>query len=208
MSGGVGNDVLAATAEATATLGGRAIATNTLDGGEGDDELSASAEANGQEATATNTLDGGACDDALLAEIIGEHGSSRLFGDARDDHLTVIGGEDNLLDGGAGDDTLVGSEGDDTLVGGAGDDDYLFEFGFGLDLIREVGGEDTIRFGAGIAEGDVSLQAFDGDLLVGVGDDVITVDQHFAPAVPVVEEIEFADGTILPLSDDPDLLWV
>jgi hypothetical protein len=175
--------------------------------------LTASAEARPSlagEATATNILDGGPGDDTLSGEIIGEHGSSRLFGGAGDDQLTVIGGHDNLLDGGPDDDTLVSGQGDDTLVGGGGDDTYLFDLGSGLDLISEAGGQDTIRFGAGITEGDVSLRASaDGsDLLVGVGNDLITIDQQFTAADHFVENIEFADGTVRPLVDDPNLLSV
>lgn len=64
----------------------------------------------------------------------------------------------NVLIGGDGADSLSGLTGNDLLRGGAGDDVYLFNPGDGLDTIDNtdlMGATDTLRFGAGITDGDV-----------------------------------------------------
>lgn len=108
-----------------------------------------------------DTLIGGAGDDTIA----GANGRDDLLGGVGNDLLS--GGQgDDMLDGGAGSDVLVGGDGKDTLIGGAGDDQlmggkgadiFLFESGFGKDVILDFQKGDTIAIqshinGTGIAK--------------------------------------------------------
>uniref|UniRef100_UPI0011EEFD22 cadherin domain-containing protein n=1 Tax=Luteimonas suaedae TaxID=2605430 RepID=UPI0011EEFD22 len=100
-----------------------------------------------------------------------------LYGDARHNRLSGLGGDD-VIDGRAGDDVLSGGAGADTLYGGdgadalAGDDgsDRL-EGGAGKDLLSGGGGDDHL-YGDG---DDDQLSGDDGkDILYGgAGDDTL-----------------------------------
>lgn len=57
-----------------------------------------------------------------------------LHGDGGNDHLT----------GGKGDDTLSGDIGNDYLAGGEGNDTYIFDNGFGSDVVEDNDGENKI----------------------------------------------------------------
>nr|WP_207855820.1 calcium-binding protein [Sulfurisoma sediminicola] len=124
--------------------------------------------------------------------IEGDTGNDVLFGTAWNDR---IGGLD-------GNDVIAGGTGDDILAGGLGHDLYLFNAGDGHDRIdeyewyaRDVAPHgDVIRFGAGIAPGDVDISLDDGDLLLTMphsGDSI-----HVASPYESLPSIEFADGSI------------
>jgi Ca2+-binding RTX toxin-like protein len=92
-----------------------------------------------------DTVYGGIGDDW----IDGGTGSDKLYGDDGND--VVIGGEGNdYLFGLNGDDILNGGPGNDYLHGGNGSDTFVFEPGFGADIIGQfhdgAGTEDTIQF--------------------------------------------------------------
>ena len=104
------------------------------------------------------------------------------------DTLTGTTGSDNLA-GAAGNDLLAGGSGSDYLRGGAGNDTYEFNLGGGQDTIFESesqftsGGNDTLRFGLGIAVEDLifskSTSDFD-DLrirIAGSTDSILIRDQ-------------------------------
>ena len=94
----------------------------TLQGGDGDDSLSGTGDA--------ETLTGGAGDDTLR----GMGGDDTIFGQSGDD----------VLDGGAGDDSLRGGSGADTFIGGAGDD--VLHVGAGdRVMVSQDGGRDTVH---------------------------------------------------------------
>ncbi len=117
--------------------------------------------------------------------------------------LTGTAGTDTLA-GGADNDTLQGGAGNDLLAGGDGDDTYLFNPGDGIDQLVDSGGMDTVQFGAGITVDSLSLGL--GSLLVRIGDqgDAIHLE-GFNPDDPlnssVVEKFQFADGTVLDISE-------
>jgi Ca2+-binding RTX toxin-like protein len=104
--------------------------------------------------TLNNVFTGGGSNDTL----IGTSGNDTLYG--LDGEDTLNGGADNdflyggsandYLDGRAGNDRLDGGAGNDTLRGGAGNDVFVFNPGFGQDIITDfVAGaatEDVIRF--------------------------------------------------------------
>ncbi|WP_031435808.1 calcium-binding protein [Methylobacter tundripaludum] len=114
--------------------------------------------------------------------IVGTVGNDTLYGDA----------ENNTLDGGAG---------NDTLQGGAGNDTYLFNQGGGQDTISDsdssAGNVDTVRFGAGIAAGDITFSRSGNDLVLGINGttDQLTIIDWGYDINNRIERIEFADGT-------------
>ena len=81
----------------------------------------------------------------------------------------------NLADrikGREGADILDGSQGDDTLSGGAGSDEYVFNLGDGADrLVDSIapGETTTLRFGAGISVGSLSLTHENGGYVLRYG---------------------------------------
>src|SRR2546425_1084863 len=100
-------------------------------------------------------------------------------------------------------DSLDGGLGNDFLVGGPGNDIYLFDRGYGQDILFDLNysGNDmnTIRMGADVTPTDVTLQTdVNGDLLLGINgtSDQLTVQNYFVDPVFQVEQIAFADGTI------------
>jgi VCBS repeat-containing protein len=132
----------------------------------------------------------------------------------------------------AADNIMVGGPGNDQMSGGPGNDTYIFNRGDGQDIIYEAdinyddasrnfiygeysdfyysdGGNDTLRFGAGIAPGDitVSRNQFDVVLRINGSSDQVTLaywgnvydDASNPDAVYTdyrVNQVEFADGTI------------
>ncbi|SNB82083.1 Ca2+-binding protein, RTX toxin-related, partial [Rhodoblastus acidophilus] len=117
----------------------------------------------------------------------------------------IFGGLGNdILQGGRGNDILEGGLGDDTLTGGPGADVYSFGPGDGQDVIVENGDDDAnvidrIHFGPGIAESDVRLVERGSDVvvLVGAGDQRITIRNMLANGAQGVEQIDFADGGVV-----------
>ncbi|MGK5095078.1 calcium-binding protein, partial [Deltaproteobacteria bacterium TL4] len=91
--------------------------------------------------------------------IYGHQKSERLVGGQGDDKLYGHEGDD-ILQGGDGSDYLVGGKGKDTLEGGLGHDSYLIQLDEGHDEIIEVGGTDTLVFGAGIDPKTLMLKRF------------------------------------------------
>ena len=142
--------------------------------------------------------DGGDGDDVI--DLSGApHIATILNGDAGND---VLGGStgDDTLNGGADNDLLFGAGGNDALNGGSGDDVYSYRLGDGSDTIAETSGSDRIIFGSGITLATTSFTVSGSDLLIGVGADMITIQNHFAAdGSGRVESLEFADGTVFDL---------
>jgi hypothetical protein len=116
---------------------------------------------------------------------------------AGDDLLLDDAGEDRL-DGGDGDDVLDGGAGSDTLVGGKGNDVFVHARGGGHDLVQDSGGEDAIRFGTGIAAGDVTVRRSGNDLVLKLSgsNGGVTAKDWFSSSSKRVEQVQFADGTV------------
>nr|WP_318381956.1 calcium-binding protein [uncultured Enterobacter sp.] len=150
--------------------------------------------------------------------LYGGKGNDRLFGEAGDDTLSADSGDDALF-GGAGNDTLTGGNGADQLVGGAGNDTlkggngsdtYVFNIGDGQDVVSETtsnsGDIDTLRFGEGITADNLILsrQTTSGmwatdSLVISIRDtaDSITLTDYFREGKYLIENITFADGSVL-----------
>lgn len=91
-------------------------------------------------------------------------------------------------------DVLDGGAGDDTLSGGDNGDIYLFDVGYGEDIIHDqqtyilADGQDVVRFGAGFEAADVSFHRYgdSNDLVVQIegSTDTLTVEGQFDTAYP------------------------
>ncbi|MDO8414883.1 MAG: calcium-binding protein [Agitococcus sp.] len=152
----------------------------------------------------------------------GTENNDSLYGFSSNDTLQGLGGNDYLngdagndnLDGGTGNDTLYGGNGNDTLKGGVGNDylqggygadGYLFSRGDGQDTIYNydydrLGSQaDSIQFGSGIAETDVTATKNGSDLVLTINNtsDSIRVQYYFesgANTAYAIENIRFANG--------------
>jgi Ca2+-binding RTX toxin-like protein len=103
---------------------------------------------------------------AILSRVVAS-AAVQIVGTAADDTLTGTAASEAIL-GDWGNDTLAGGAGSDRLEGGHGDDTYIFNRGDGFDYIFELGGSDTLRFGAGIAASDIRLSLRGEDDVYGV----------------------------------------
>ena len=146
--------------------------------------------------------------DLLAKAIAPTTGNDTFYGGAGNDTLLGGAGIDTLT-GRAGDDTFTGGTGNDLLIGNDGADTYLFNLGDGQDIVRDsmsqVGGNDVIEFGAGIAPGDVTVTQADGgnDLILKINGstDQITLDQSVNEWSNRIEFVRFADGTVWTTAD-------
>ena len=163
---GAGDDLLT-----IGDLSGVAQTVLTINGGDGNDTLDASAGVLGNVRLRLNgdagndrifgssnedTIDGGVGKDTLL----GGNGNDTIFGGA--DHDAINGGSgDDSMTGDDGNDTLAGGDGNDTLSGGLGNDSLTAQAG--NDSLDGAEGRDTLLGG----DGNDSLDG-------GVGKDYLT----------------------------------
>jgi len=164
-----------------------------------------------------DTLNGGTGDDQLYGDdgddvLNGGSGVDYLAGGNGNDFLYGGDGNDSLygdLSNEAGNDILDGGAGNDNLVGGAGSDIYLFDRGYGWDVIYNydttVNTVDSIQFAEGISPSDIKItrggnQAGDSLILTIIGTtDSLWVQNYFlndGVNPYTVEQICFADGTV------------
>ncbi|MBU0484382.1 MAG: hypothetical protein KKB30_07710, partial [Proteobacteria bacterium] len=105
------------------------------------------------------------------------NGAAIISGDAGDDTIST----------GSGSDLIFGGTGNDHLEGNAGDDTYVFNIGDGADTIYDGkyakghsyntivsgsywGGNDTLKFGAGITAADLLVTQTATDMVIGIKD--------------------------------------
>lgn len=131
-----GND----TVDLSAVTSDLTINLNSGDGAEVSDASSAGNLINWDSNAIENAVSGSGND-----TLTGNADANRLDGGAGNDILNGGAGNDTLL-GGTGDDTLIGGTGNDVLDGGMGNDVYLFDSGFGQDVIADAGGVDSLDF--------------------------------------------------------------
>ncbi|WP_457278532.1 calcium-binding protein, partial [Polaromonas sp. P5_D5] len=160
--------------------------------------------------TGTGTLQGSQYDDVLT----GTGALGHLIGGAGNDLLTVP-----HYSGAIAANTYEGGTGDDTLIGSYAGDTYVFNLGDGHDTITDdvrfypnaaapdyfaahpddEGYRDTLVFGAGIAQQDVTVSRTGNDAVFTLnnGADSITIKDWFDGTIfSRLERISFADGTI------------
>jgi len=125
--GGQGHDVLMGEEGDDSLFGGQGH--DTLVGGVGNDTIDG--------ADGHDFIDSGDGDDVIS----GGNGAD----------LIDAGAGNDFINGGNGHDTIYGGAGDDTLIGGNGKDVYVFESGFGQDVVLGFEkGQDTLQIEAGI----------------------------------------------------------
>lgn len=149
LNGGAQNDTLIGGGGNDTLLGG--LGRDFLFGGQGDDLVLGG--------NRDDEIHGDAGNDRVFGgngsdEVFGEDGNDILRGGTVDDTLdggagddfvfggtgidTLLGGEGNdVIDGRGGFDTLNGGSGDDILTGGFNADTFVFEDGFGNDIITD-----------------------------------------------------------------------
>ena len=141
--------------------------------------------------------------DLLQRSLVATEGSdSFLTGSRGDDVIHGLGGDDYLY-GYRGNDVLAGGIGNDRLSGGAGNDRYEYAIGDGADFVYEESGFDTLRFGTGIVPADVTVTEAGGAFRFSVasGGYVDALSPRYGNDGALIEEIEFADGTIWNIAD-------
>jgi Ca2+-binding RTX toxin-like protein len=139
---------------------------------------------------------------------------------------TDLNPEDIDLVGTDGDDTLTGTHyaetidgraGNDTLIGSSDGDTYLFDVGYGDDVIidridaRQYTADDTVKFGADITTTNINFTRDVDDLVITIDGrtDTLRIRDQFGPSVlNGVELFEFDDGTVFNITDIEELLAI
>ncbi|MEH2223139.1 beta strand repeat-containing protein [Nostoc sp.] len=138
LDGGAGNDTLNVDS---------AISDNLLSGGDGNDSFYVSSGNSGSSNFVTQTVDGGIGDDFLSANYGGSGGIKTTF-NATTNIGSITAGTNRVsyknierlsISGTSSNDNIVGNDGNDTLSGGEGGNDTI-DGGIGYDLL-------TVRFG-------------------------------------------------------------
>ena len=172
-----------------------------IEGTSGDDTLEGT--------TVSETIYGYAGNDTIESG----SGDDIVYGGDGNDTITNFGGND-YIDGGAGDDTIKSTAStsnptNETLVGGTGndyfedkdggDETFIFNIGDGNDLIYNRGGNDTIKFGAGITLDNIKFHGVESDLFITFKDttDSIKIKSFINSSSYRIENFEFSDGTII-----------
>src|SRR5207244_2368759 len=136
--------------------------------------------------------------------LTGGSGNDTLIGFTSGDLSTGGAGDDTLI-GDAGNDVLDGGTGNDYLQGDGGPDTYIFNRGYGQDVIYDYEAWTTavnvIQLGAGIAPSDVTARrggVGSNDLVLTIAgtSDRLTVTSDFNTWSSGIQEIHFADGTV------------
>ena len=150
--------------------------------------------------TVRNTLNGSTLD--TVEQIVFDDGTIWTPSDYRNAAMTGGDGNDTIYGFNTAD-TLDGGLGNDRLEGRFGGDTYIFDSGYGQDVIYDSGFNndfDKVVFGAGIAANDLSLSYSSvnvNHLVVDVlsTGDRLTIEHMFGQTSRHIEAFEFADGT-------------
>ncbi|QKE63903.1 retention module-containing protein [Aquipseudomonas campi] len=142
----------------------------------------------------TSSGTGGSSTDAMY----GFGGGDTLSGGSGNDFLYGGAGNDTL-NGGDNNDQLTGGTGNDELNGGSGNDTYLFGLVDGVDTISDSADTDAIIInssgssltGLSFLDSDTGSN---GDLVIGINGQQITVVDHFDGDGEAVESITFSGG--------------
>lgn len=145
-------------------------------------------------------------DDLIAGQQVGTSAAQYIHGLSTADTIDAGGGND-LVFGYAGDDILDGGAGNDRLDGGSGSDTYLFQLGWGQDVVAAGGATalegdmDVIEFGAGVAAADIRLVGSSSELrLQHANGDWISLEGFFSDPNPI-QEVRFDGGTTWTAAD-------
>ncbi|MCI3203846.1 MULTISPECIES: calcium-binding protein [Pandoraea] len=109
----------------------------------------------------------------------------------------------DVLYGGRNADLIDGKGGDDFVSGGGGGDTFVFNSGYGnLEIYEQdtTASTNVLRFGAGISADSITVRIGAlGDLRIydGISGDAVQLDGMLSSASSGVQEVQFADGTVL-----------
>jgi Ca2+-binding RTX toxin-like protein len=202
ISGGEGNDVIYAGNGDDIPDGGPGA--DTLVGGAGDDsywyadldDVIVELEDGGYD-TVIIRGEGGDLHVASFGEhieAVHEFGHDRVFGDARNNDIVVMGEHGAIIDGGAGDDFITGGGGDDVFVIGRGSGadrvvDYAVSWPDGV--TPTVTDYDIVQFGADISADQLWFEQVGNDLRVSVigTADSVTVTGWYETGYHVADEL-------------------
>ncbi|MFH0728835.1 MAG: DUF4214 domain-containing protein [Pseudomonadota bacterium] len=161
------------------TVGGWMAGDDTVDLGEGDNQLFTD---DGNDiitaGAGDDSIDAGAGDDVITAgdgdnDITGDDGDDSITTGAGDD-LIDAGAGDDTVDAGAGDDEITAGTGVDDLVGGAGEDIFNFTYST-VPADQGLTSADLVKGG----NADGSDDGFDDTVVITNGTDVTLVDDIF-----------------------------
>lgn len=143
----------------------------------------------------------------LLIDYIYNKAENYVFGDSIADTITgtdkkdfIVGYDGNdVINSGAGNDVIYGGLGNDSITDTEGDDTYIFSIGNGEDTITDSTGLDLLKFDEGIASTDLTFLKDSNDLVIGIENqtDKITIKDWYASTDNRIDNLVFADGTIL-----------
>ncbi|WP_275472450.1 calcium-binding protein, partial [Pseudomonas citronellolis] len=175
------------------------VKAEALQGTDGNDRLYGYATADllrGELGSDTITAAGG--NDTLW----GGAGNDNLNGEAGNDLLQGDEGNDYLY-GGSGNDTLIGGIGNDYLSGDAGSDTYIFNAGFGLDVVNNYHTDantlDQLVFGDGVGSDSLWFRKNGSNLDVSVigSQDKVSINNWYSGDAYHVGQFVSADGKTL-----------
>ena len=130
-------------------------------------------------------------------------GVLELWGDA--DSKAVGRYRDELIHGNAGNNIIDPKGGNDTIIDTqGGNDTYIYNHDYNDKYIVDVGGNDTIKFGAGINVDDTSFIKEGNNLSIYFtenGNSRIQIENYFLNDENKIENFEFADDTVLTDTD-------
>ncbi|OSI16035.1 hypothetical protein BV914_05390 [Neisseria dumasiana] len=126
--------------------------------------------------------------------------NNEIIGNGANNELRGMGGDDRLI-GKGGSDWLDGGTGNDYLEGGAGNDTYVFNKGYGKDVVCDydttAGNHDVIEFWHGLHSSDLEFSRNGNDLTISANDkDILTVVKWFESSAYRIEEFNFDDGSV------------
>ncbi|MDX8348616.1 Ig-like domain-containing protein [Cognatiyoonia sp. IB215446] len=103
-------------------------------------------------------------------------------------------------EGSDSDDLFEGTAANETFDGAGGSDTYVYAAGGGWDTISDSGAAtdqtDTLVLNAGIAPQDVAVSRSDDDILLAIGEDVITLRDQLAGDGRGIEQVTFQNGDV------------
>lgn len=116
-------------------------------------------------------------------------------------NISIVGNSsDNTIYGNSGDNTYEGKGGNDTFIDEeGGNDTYIYNLGDGFDYIKDVGGSDTIKFGAGITLENLAFKQTATDLEIWFHNEegALVIENFFSNTNNKIEKFELADGTVI-----------
>ncbi|MEZ9527130.1 tandem-95 repeat protein [Enterovibrio norvegicus] len=138
------------------------------------------------------------------------------------DRVGTSGSE--ILEGSDFGERIDGKGGDDTLIGASGGDTYVFDVGYGNDVIvdtqartwwngrdgRERESDDRVLFGGLITRDIVSFSKNGDDLVITLSgyDDSLRIRNQFRDTVDGIEHFYFDDGSSLSIANVEELLQI